>query len=125
MMLNDVKTKKMSSKYFEALILVVLDDLNEELYNHTISVEKHTSSLEILKELEKIYKEIYDKGLTHKLEKKLQRYELRPGYDMTTNANLKVLKQKQLEDEKRMQKETISEIGEVNRVIKDFYRRFF
>ena len=123
MMLNDVKSKKMASNYFEALLMVVLDDLNEELYSHTLCIEKYSSDLEILKELEKIYKEIYDKGLTTKLEKKLSKFELEPGYDMSTNINLKVLKQKKLEEEKALQKEIVDEIGEVNKVIKEFYKR--
>ena len=55
--------------------------------------------MEILHELESIYKQIYDQGLTKKLEKKLRKYELAPGYDMSANANLLVMKQKTLEKE--------------------------
>ena len=50
--------------------------------------------------IEKIYKEIYDRGYSDKLEKKLKRYELPAGYDMGVNANLLVVKQKALEREK-------------------------
>ena len=47
---------------------------------------------------------IYDNGYTPKLEKKLKKYELSPGYDMSTNANLLTIRQKALEkEEERLQ----------------------
>ena len=49
---------------------------------------------------EKIYKEIYDKGMDSKIEKKLKKFDLAPGYDMSTNANLILNKQKLLDRDK-------------------------
>ena len=57
-------------------------------------------NLEVLHELEKIYKSIYDRGYTAKSAKLLARFDLPAGYDMSTNANLLIVKQKALEREK-------------------------
>ena len=57
-------------------------------------------SLEVLHELEKIYKNIYDRGYSTKSAKMLAKFELPAGYDMSTNANLLIVKQKALEKEK-------------------------
>lgn len=98
-MLNDVKAGKMSAQYFLHLLMVVIEDLTEKLETHERNVVQYQNNLEILHELERIYKQIYDQGLTRKLEKKLKRYDLEPGYDMSTNANLLIIKQKSLEKE--------------------------
>ena len=59
-MSEDVKKGKMSVTYFEALVMVVLDQLEEEYKTHVVNIAKFESNLEILHELETIYKQIYD-----------------------------------------------------------------
>ena len=117
-MLEDVKRGKMSEEYFEALVMVVLDKLEEEYNTHVINISKFENNLEILHELEMIYKQIYDRGLTSRLERKLRKFELAPGYDMSTNARILVIKQKALEREKELKKKCAEELKTVNKIIK-------
>ncbi len=98
-MLEDVYKGKMVGRYVKVLLNVIIDELEEKLITHFFNIENLYSNIEILHDLEKIYKEIYDRGLTRKLERKLRQYELAPGYDMSTNANLLIVKQKALEKE--------------------------
>lgn len=100
MMANDVANGKMSKYYFEVLVSVVLDGLEEEANYYEIGIEKYQNDLAVLRELEKIYKEIYDKGMDSKAAKKLKKFDLAPGYDMSTNANLILNKQKLLDRDK-------------------------
>lgn len=101
-LLEDVEKGKTAPKYLYYLILNILSELDGVLYEYEESIIKVKNEIEILKDLEKIYKQIYDKGYTPKLAKKLANYELENGYDMSTNANLLVIKQQKLE---RMQNE--------------------
>lgn len=121
-MYGDVIAGKMLADYFEVLILVVLDKLYEEHEAHIVSIMKLENNLEILHELERIYKQIYDRGLTPKLEKKLKKFELAPGYDMSTNANLLIIKQKALEREKESEKKCKDEIENILKLKKDLYK---
>lgn len=121
-MLGDVKAGKMSADFYEILLLNVLAKLEEKHAVHVENVLKYNNNLEVLHELEKIYKQIYDRGLTPKLEKKLSQFELTPGYDMSTNANLLIIKQKALEKEREWEKLCAEEIIATNKIVKDLYR---
>lgn len=121
-MLEDVKNGKMSEDYFEILLFTVVDKLNDDYRTHEINVQKYENNLEILHDLELIYKQIYDRGLTPKLEKKLQKYELAPGYDMSTNANLMIIKQKALEREKELKKKCKEELTNIAKIQKELYK---
>lgn len=101
-LLEDVQKGKTAPKYLYYLVLSVIPELDGIMHEYEQSIIRTKSEIEILKELEKIYKQIYDQGFTPKLAKKLSKYELESGYDMSTNANLLVIKQQKLE---RMQNE--------------------
>lgn len=118
MMVQDVKNKKMSGEYLVYLLMVVYDEVTEERNTHEKNVMQYRNNLEILHELEGIYKQIYDQGLTKKLERKLKRFELAPGYDMSTNANLLIIKQRALEKEIEKMKLYESEQEEIQKLIK-------
>ncbi len=122
MMNGDVKAGKMAIKYFVYLLMVVLDDLKDKLKAHEKNLMHYENNLEILHELEKIYKQIYDQGLNRKLEKKLNKFELDPGYDMSTNANLLIVKQKALEKEMEWYELCKSEIKEITNIFEEAYR---
>ena len=122
LMLNDVKAGKMSDDMYEILLFTVIEQLENSLATHVNNVQKYHNNLEILHELERIYKEIYDRGLTKKLEKKLAKFELAPGYDMSTNANLLIVKQKALEKEMEWKNLCESEITEINKLMKELYK---
>lgn len=98
-MLEDVKKNKMSSKIMVHLIEHIINELYEKIYTAQRNIDEFNNNLQILHDIEKIYKDIYDRGYTPKLEKKLKKYELAPGYDMSTNANLLTVKQMALEKE--------------------------
>ena len=98
-MLSDAKKNKMSSKILMHLIEHLISELYEEIIDCQKNVQEFKNNVQILHELEKIYQQIYDQGYTPKLEKKLKKYELAPGYDMSTNASLLTVKQKALEKE--------------------------
>ena len=103
-MLSDAKKNKMSSKILMHLIEHLISELYEEIIDCQKNVQEFKNNVQILHELEKIYQQIYDQGYTPKLEKKLKKYELSPGYDMSTNASLLTVKQKALEkEEERLQ----------------------
>ena len=121
-MLNDVKAGKMSADYYEILLFVVIEGLEEKYEAHVTNIQKFSNNIEILHELERIYKQIYDRGLTPKLEKKLKQFELAPGYDMSTNANLLIIKQKSLEKELEWEKICASEIEAVHKILKELYK---
>lgn len=100
LMINDVESNKMSAKILKYLIEFVLIQLYEKIIVSEHNVALYLEQLETLHEIEEIYKKIYDNGYSERLNKKLKKYELAPGYDMSTNANLIVVKQKALEKEK-------------------------
>lgn len=96
-MLGDVEKGKTSAKYLYYLLLTVIEDLENTVEEYEIAIMKLKGELEILKELEGVYKQIYDQGPTPRLSKKLAKYDLERGYDMSTNANILVIKQQKLE----------------------------
>ena len=98
--------------------MVVYDEVTEQKMVHERNVIQYKNNIEILHELESIYKQIYDQGLNKKLERKLKRFELAPGYDMSTNANLLIGKQKALEREIEEMKLYESEQEEIQKLIK-------
>lgn len=114
-MLEDVKKNKMSSKILVHLIEYIITELYEKIIACKKNIEEYKNNLQILHEIEKIYKEIYDRGYIAKLEKKLKKYELAPGYDMSTNANLLTVKQKALEKEEERLKFLQDEEQELQR----------
>ena len=99
-MLGDVKKGRMSGRIMLYLMEALLEEVHENIEVHANNVSQYKENLETLHELEKIYKNIYDRGYTTKAKKMLAKYELPAGYDMSTNANLLIGKQKALEKEK-------------------------
>lgn len=118
-MLKDVKKKKMSAYYFQALLFSVIEELQEKYNVHLLNIERFNMNLEVLHELEYIYKQIYDRGYTPRLEKKLRKFELAPGYDMSTNANLLIIKQRSLEKEQEWRDICRSEIEAIQKILKE------
>lgn len=108
-MINEVKTHKMEGKYLYYLIESVLETSETKLEEIESHKEKTKNEIETLSELEEIYKQIYDTTLTRKLEKKLERYSLEPGYDMSINANLLINKKKLLEKIQNEETQTLEE----------------
>ncbi len=119
LMLEDVKNGKTACTYFEALLEAIAEDLNEKKDVHENNVRKYKGNIEILHELEAIYKQIYDNGYSKKLERRLQKFELEPGYDMSVNANLLIVKQKAMEKEMEWLEICISEIKEISKIINE------
>lgn len=99
-MLGDAKKGRMSAKIMSYLMKSLLEDVVNNIVTHENNIEELKENLEILHELEKIYKNIYDRGYSPKTAKMLSKFDLPAGYDMSTNANLLIVKQKALEKEK-------------------------
>ena len=99
-MLGDARKGKMSAKIMVYLMQTLLKEVRERIETHENNINEYKENLEILHELEKIYKSIYDRGYTPKAKKMLAKFDLPAGYDMSTNANLLINKQKALEKEK-------------------------
>lgn len=99
-MIDDVKNNKMSAKIFKYLIEYIIGELYEKIYASKRNIKEYENNIQVLHDIEKLYKEIYDRGYTPRMKRKLKKYELAPGYDMSVNANLLVVKQKALEKEK-------------------------
>ncbi len=118
-MLEDVEKGKMTAKYLYYLVQDVTLELATTIGEYETSILNIKNEIDVLKDLEKIYKEIYDKGFTPKLAKKLSKYELENGYDMSTNANILVIKQQRLE---RMQNE-LKDLEEEEEKLKVQYKK--
>ena len=99
-MLGDARKGKMSAKIMSYLMKALLEEVVNNIVTHENNINELKDSMEILHELEKIYKSIYDRGYTPRAAKQLARFQLPAGYDMSTNANLLITKQKALEKEK-------------------------
>lgn len=99
-MLGDVRKGRMSGKIMLYLISVLKREMAENIEVHTNNISQYKDNLETLHDLEKIYKYIYDRGYNKKAKKMLSKYNLPAGYDMSTNANLLITKQKALEKER-------------------------
>ena len=60
LMVEDVKNNKMSGEYLTYLLMVVYDEVTEQKRVHEKNVMQYKNNIEILHELEGIYKQIYD-----------------------------------------------------------------
>ncbi len=100
LMIGDMQKRRMSAKIACYLMKSLLAEVETRINTHENNIYQLNENLEVLHELEKIYKNIYDRGYSNKTAKMLAKYELPSGYDMSTNANLLIVKQKALEKEK-------------------------
>ena len=99
-MLGDARKNKMSAKIMVYLMRTLLKEVEKRIITHENNISQLKENLETLHDLEKIYKSIYDRGYSNKSARQLARFDLPAGYDMSTNANLLIVKQKALEKEK-------------------------
>ena len=99
-MIEDVKKNKMSGRILIYLLNILEKEMFENIAVHEKNIAQYEENLEILHELEKIYKYIYDRGYSEKAKRMISKFDLPAGYDMSTNANLLINKQKALEKEK-------------------------
>lgn len=96
-MIEDVQKGKTGAKYIYYLCTYLTDEYNKKIDEIEIAIELVKENLETLKDLESIYKQIYDQGYSNRLARKLSKYDLAPGYDMSANANLLVVNKQKLE----------------------------
>lgn len=96
-MIEDVQKGKTGAKYIYYLCMYLTDEYNKKIDEIEIAIELVKENLETLKDLESIYKQIYDQGYSNRLARKLSKYDLAPGYDMSANANLLVVNKQKLE----------------------------
>jgi len=87
-LIEDIRKGKTGAKYLYFLLMSVIKERQDKYEGNREEYLKLKQDIDILKELDKIYKEIYDRGYSPSLAKKLDRYDIQPGYDMTTNTNL-------------------------------------
>ncbi len=87
-LIDDIKNGKTGAKYLYYLLIAVKNDLVERLNGNKQELKKARYDLEVLKDLDVIYKKIYDFGPKPQFKRKLNRYELSPGYDMSQNSTL-------------------------------------
>ena len=99
-MLGDARKNRMSAKIMVYLMRTLLKEVEERITTHENNISQLKENLETLHDLERIYKSIYDRGYSNKSARQLARFDLPAGYDMSTNANLLIVKQKALEKEK-------------------------
>lgn len=113
LMIEDVQKGKTGAKYIYYLVTYLIDELQKKIDDIEKGILLVQDNLETLKDLEAIYKQIYDEGYSNRLAKKLAKYNLAPGYDMSANANLLVANQQKLEkmtaevEEKKTERETL------------------
>lgn len=113
LMIEDVQKGKTGAKYIYYLVTYLIDELQKKIDDIEKGILLVKDNLETLKDLEAIYKQIYDEGYSNRLAKKLAKYNLAPGYDMSANANLLVANQQKLEkmtaevEEKKTERETL------------------
>ena len=74
--LDGVRKGKTGSKYLYYLLLCVIDEVEDKKNGNIEELEKAEEDLQTLKELDDIYKRIYDQGYTKKNENLLSRYNL-------------------------------------------------
>lgn len=138
-MLRDARKNKMSAKIMVYLMRTLLKEVEERIATHEDNIAQLKENLETLHELERIYKSIYDRGYSNKSARQLARFDLPAGYDMSTNANLLIVKQKALEKERewldfckneyklmKKQEDEIKSIARRERVYRpEVYERWF
>ena len=117
--LDDVRKGKTGSKYLYFLLVSIIREQQEKFEGNRLEYLKTKQDIETLKELDKIYKEIYDRGFSPALSKKLDRYELSPGYDMSTNSNLLSRSISKLETLEKILKEQKEEIEKLTKQMKE------
>lgn len=98
-MIEEVEKNRMCARFLYYLVSYIYKECGEKINSQENVLGLLKEELETLHELEEIYKEIYDRGYTEKLGRKLKRYDLASGYDMGTNAQLLTSKQKGYEKE--------------------------
>ena len=117
----------------------LLKEVEERIITHENNISQLKENLETLHDLERIYKSIYDRGYSNKSARQLARFDLPAGYDMSTNANLLIVKQKALEKERewldfckneyelmKKQEDEIKSIARRERVYRpEVYERWF
>ena len=96
-LIEDVQKGKIGAKYIYYLVLYLIDELHKQIIEVEESILRVKDNLETLKDLEAIYKQIYDQGYSNRLARKLAKYDLAAGYDMSANANLLVVNKQKLE----------------------------
>lgn len=96
-MLEDVQKGKTGAKYLYYLLLYLVDEFQKKVEEDEKAIVLINDNLETLKDLESIYKQIYDQGYSNRLARKLAKYNLPAGYDMSANANLLVVNKQKLE----------------------------
>lgn len=99
-MISDARKEKMSARIMCYLMKSLLEEVINNIVTHENNISELKEEIEVLHELEKIYKNIYDRGYSPKTAKMLSKFQLPAGYDMSTNASLLIVKQKALEKEK-------------------------
>lgn len=138
-MLGDARKNKMSAKIMVYLMRTLLKEVEERIATHENNIAQLKENLETLHDLERIYKSIYDRGYSNKSARQLARFDLPAGYDMSTNANLLIVKQKALEKERewldfckneyklmKKQEDEIKSIARRERVYRpEVYERWF
>lgn len=121
-MICNVKDGKMGSKYLYYLLLVIVEETIEKNNGNIYELNKAKKDLETLKELDVIYKQIYDRGYSTQYANKLNRYNLSPGYDMTTNTALLTRTKAKIESLEKDIKFYKTEIVKLNKYCKEARR---
>ncbi len=114
-MLDDVEKGKLGSKYLYYLLLNIVDQYEETIINDKREIDKLEEDIMTLRELDDIYKQIYDQGYTKKLENTLKRYNLPSGYDVTKNTSALIAKQNRMEHVKSEYKEYKLELSKLKK----------
>ena len=121
-MLGDVKKGKTGSKYLYFLLLMVIEELKEKNDGDIKELKTARENLETLKELDVIYKQIYDRGFKPKYANKLNRYQLSPGYDMTANTNLLSRTKTKIENLEKIIKDNKMELSKLKKSCREAKR---
>ena len=122
-MLGDVKKGKMGSKYLYYLLIVIVEELAEKNKGNKKELKKAKEDLITLKDLDSIYKQIYDRGYSPRYARMLKKYELSPGYDMSTNTNLLSRTNAKIENLEKVIKENRQELSKLKRECREARRR--
>ena len=117
--IGDVKKGKTGSKYLYYLLLCIIDEFIVKNKGNIKELQEAKEHLVDLKDLDKIYKKIYDSGYSEALAKKLQKYELPAGYDLSANTNLLTKTNQKIETLTRVIKETHDEINMLKKRCKE------
>jgi hypothetical protein len=113
-LIEEAKKNKISASILIYLVNSIIEELVKCEKDQANIVKTNKEELQILKELDDIYKQIYDRGNVEKLEKKLLKFELPSGYDMRTNSNLLINKQKIIEKEEKELRDIQYELEDID-----------